>query len=125
MTPAPQVSPSWDAFAAPVEVQTCRVELNSFSGNDITAGYPAIAGVEVRFVDRSSKTASEVVFRITAGNITRDVTDRGKFSPGVPIDAVFYDFAGRDYWRPQPEACGVVRVRFSDGTTWQPRPHLR
>lgn len=125
MTPAPHASPAWDAFAGPVAVQTCRVEVNAFSGVDHDEAYPTIAGVEVRFINRSSVTATDVVFRIKAGNTTHDVDDHGKFSPGVPIDAIFYDFAGRDYWRPEPEACGIVRVRFSDGTVWQPGPHLR
>ena len=125
MTPTAPPSPA-HVFNAPVAVQSCRVEVDSAGGPmSRNASEPLIAGVEVRFVDRSPLTATEVVFRIAAAHTAKNVVDRGKFSPGVPIYAVFYDFSGRDYWRPEPDECDVVRVRFSDGTVWRPEPHLR
>jgi len=126
MTPVPQTTPAWDAFAAPVAIQACRVEVDSAGGpmNTVARG-PLIAGIEVQFVNRSPRPASEVVFRISAANLTQDVRDDGKFSPGVTIKTVFYEFAGRDYWRAEPDQCEVLRVRYPDGAVWQAKSHLR
>lgn len=122
MTPAVQADPAYAAFNAPVALQTCRVELNSFPESDASAGTPIVAGVEVRFVNRSTVTATDVLFRIRVDYSTQIVDARGKFSPNVPINAIFYNFAGRDYFRPEPDICEPVEVRYADGTVWDAAP---
>jgi hypothetical protein len=125
MTPAPSPSPAWTAFAAPVVVQSCRVQLNMFSGGDNAAGVPIIAGVEVRFVNDMPQTATAVFVKVTVNGTTQTLVAKGKFSQGIAIDTTFWNFAGREYWRPEPELCRVVRAVFSDGSSWSADAFLR
>jgi len=79
---------------------------------------PLVNGVTIRFVNDANLVANEVVFIVEVNNHTKTIVDRGKFSPGIPIAARFGAFAGEDFWRPEPDACAVVGVRYTNGTGW-------
>jgi hypothetical protein len=81
---------------------------------------PLISGVSVKFVNDASVVATSVVFKVTYNGRTDTIRDTGKFSPGVPIQARFSNFARLDYWRPEPDACSLAEVDFADGTVWRP-----
>jgi len=83
-----------------------------------SGGVPLVEGVEVGFVNRTQKIASEVDVRISYGRRTVTIADRGKFSPAVRIDAIFDNFAGMNFWREEPDECAIVRVKFADGSMW-------
>lgn len=104
--------------AAPIELQVCRIEMQWPLVDEPSAGVPLTQGVEVRFVNRTQKIASEVDLRVTYAYRTETIADRGRFSPGVRIDAVFDNFAGTNFFREEPDACAIVRVKFADGTVW-------
>ena len=79
---------------------------------------PLVAGVAVTFVNRASQAATQVTFSVSYANRTELMTDRGNFSPAVQIKTMFANFAGVNYWRDEPDACTIVRVKFADGSVW-------
>jgi hypothetical protein len=103
-------------------VQNCRVQLNMTPGGMAVEGNPIVANVEVRFINNAPQAATAVFIRLKVNGAAQTVVDRGKFSPGTPIATTFSEFAGRDYWRPEPELCEIVQVNFADGTIWRPTP---
>ena len=106
----------------PVAVQSCRVQINMTPGGMAVEGNPIVANVEVRFTNKGPQTATAVFIKLKVNGATQTVVDKGKFSPGTPIDVTFNDFAGRDYWRAEPELCQIDRVNFADGTVWRSTP---
>ena len=80
---------------------------------------PLVGGVAVTFVNRASQAATDVTFSVSYANRTELMTDRGNFSPAVQIKTMFTNFAGVNYWRDEPDACSIVRVKFADGSVWK------
>lgn len=107
-------------FSAPVTVQICRLDMSWQTQMAPAAPGPLIQGVTLKFVNGASVVATAVTFKITYNGRTDTITDKGKFSPGIPIEARFNNFARLDYWRPEPDACSLVEVDFADGTVWRP-----
>jgi len=105
---------------APVDLQSCRVPTAIPEMPDRAApAQPLVAGVAVTFVNRASQVATGVTFRVAYDDRTVEITDHGKFSPGTPISAMLNAFVGMNYWRDEPDACTIVRVRFADGSVWK------
>ncbi len=108
--------------AAPVDLQSCRVAMAMPAMADKPApAQPLVGGVAVTFVNHAAQTATEVTFRVAYDYRTETITDRGKFAPGTPISTTFDNFNGANYFRDEPDACTIVRVKFSDGSIWTPR----
>ncbi|HEY1726803.1 MAG TPA: hypothetical protein VGG22_00310 [Candidatus Baltobacteraceae bacterium] len=104
---------------APVDLQSCRVPMAMPIMPDKPApAQPLAAGVAVTFVNRASQAATQVTLRVSYANRTELMTDAGNFSPGVQIKTMFPNFAGANYWRDEPDACSIVRVKFADGSIW-------
>jgi hypothetical protein len=120
MTAAVHADLASKTFAAPVSVQICRLDMAWQSPMGPGAPGPLIAGVTLKFVNDASVVATAVVFKVTHDGRTDTITDKGKFSPGIPIQARFENFARLDYWRPEPDACSLAEVDFADGTVWRP-----
>ena len=79
---------------------------------------PLVNGVAVTFVNHAPVVATSVTFRVRYDYHTELIEDRGKFSPGVKIQATFREFVGANYFRDLPDICEIVRVRFADGSVW-------
>jgi hypothetical protein len=120
MTAAPDAGLVWKTFAAPVSVQSCRVEMAWESPMSRGTPGPLVSGVAIAFVNHASVTANRVVFAIRYNGRSATIRDDGTFSPGVPIQAQFDTFARTDYWRREPRVCRVSEVDFTDGTVWRP-----
>ena len=106
--------------APPVDLQSCRVPMAMPIMPDKPApAQPLAAGVAVTFVNRASQAATHVTFSVSYANRTETMTDAGNFSPGVQIKTMFPNFAGANYWRDEPDACSIVRVKFADGSIWK------
>jgi hypothetical protein len=104
---------------APVVIDNCRVVMVYPRGLLRHAGPgPLVGGVAIKFVDNADVVANEVTFIVEVNDHTETIVARGKFSPGVPIDARFGNFAGEDFWRPEPDACAVVGAKFANGAGW-------
>src|SRR5579883_2887628 len=82
--PAPAYS-AIPAYAPPVSIQNCRVEM-IYPGGELVhhAGPgPLVNGVTIRFVNDANLVANEVMFIVEVNNHTKTIVDRGTFSPGV------------------------------------------
>lgn len=104
--------------ASPVRLQNCRVEMQMPTADRPSLGVPLTGGVEVGFVNEARQAVTEVDFRISYAYRTETIIDRGKFSPGVRINAIFDNFMGTNFFREEPDACAIVRVKFADGSVW-------
>jgi hypothetical protein len=82
-------------------------------------------GLRIVFVNHAEKTASRVAFRVNYRGDVRQVIDVGTFSPAVTIDHLFGEFTGDAWLGPKPNACGVVAVRYADGSYWHAPPERR
>jgi len=122
MLPAVDANLAWTAFAAPVSVQTCRMDMAREHG--LAPPGPLAAGLNLAFMNNAKQTATDVVFRVKYGYQVKTIDDRGKFSPGIAIDATFYDFQGGLYLS-LPPTCEVLAVTFADGSSWRPKPTIR
>lgn len=106
------------ATSAPIEVATCRQ-------NVTIAQQPSLGDIEVttnsahvRFVNRSSVAATDVVFQLRSGDDTQIVHDRGTFAPGVAISHNFTMRSGGTYFA-GASTCNVVSAHFANGTAWR------
>ncbi len=107
---------------APVDLQSCRVTTAMSAIPDKPApAQPLVAGVAVTFRNHAPQTATDVTFRIAYDYRTVTINDHGKFAPGTPISTTFDNFNGANYFRDEPDACAIVRVKFADGSIWVAR----
>lgn len=106
------------AATQPVELTTCRMTMYMPADGDKAPPAPLISGVAVTFVNHGQTVATEVDFSVSDVYRTELIKANGKFSPGVRIDKQFPNFAGYDYFREEPDACSIVRMKFADGTEW-------
>ena len=94
------------------------------NANNTWPATPQNAGVVVTFVNHGTQLATDVTFTVTNNGRTDTIDARGKYKPGVKIQAQFPNFSGTDYWRDDPDECKLVHVTFADGSTWSD-PELR
>ncbi|HZX67416.1 MAG TPA: hypothetical protein VFE70_00965 [Candidatus Elarobacter sp.] len=102
---------------APVAISTCAV--SELVNPAILAEYgPPIATrmVQLSFVNTDDAVATEVTFDLSHDGAHSTVTDRGRFSKGVPIERLFDGLGSTDGGG--VAACAVVSVTFADGHRW-------
>lgn len=101
----------------PVSIASCRQDVwfiqPTFGGLSL-----ADASQNVRFVNRANVVATDVDFRVTLNGEAQTVSDHGTFSPGVTIDRSFRAPSAVTY-RPSPDSCTVLAVRYADGSSWK------
>jgi hypothetical protein len=102
----------------PVAVSTCAVSdlYNPAIGAEF--GLPVTQPIlQLTFVNSNVSAATQVTFDVKHGGADTVVTDRGRFSKGIPIEHVFDDDFGTGYDR-APDMCSVVAITFADGRRW-------
>lgn len=119
----PSVAQDQTPALEPITIASCRVvptynaTLES-QGDSSTS--PTGESVWISFLNRSPRTATEVTFVIDSAQGPLRISDRGRFSSGVPIEHALGPFAYLD----DDATCGLYAARFDDGTVWQ-RPEAR
>ena len=104
---------------APIAVSTCSVSdlFNPAIAADL--GPPiSYRTLQVTFLNTQDGVATKVVFDVLRDRAHSTVTERGRFSKGVPIEHLFDDYSGTG--SEGPAVCTVAAVTFADGTTWTP-----
>ncbi len=105
------------ATTAPIAVNTCAV--SDLINPALMAEYgPSISFrlLHLTFTNTADTVATEVAFDVTHDGTHTIVTDRGRFSKGVPIEHLFDDFTGT--FGDGPSACSVATITFADGHRW-------
>jgi hypothetical protein len=102
----------------PVSIASCNVVPTfepTISSDGTVPSSATGADVWISFENRSPRTITEVTFLLDTPGGAVTVTDRGRFSSGVPIRKIlgpFTDLQG-------DETCALYSVRFEDGGVWQ------
>jgi hypothetical protein len=103
--------------SGPVRIAACTVFSRQSHGGVLTPGLDLTNGVQVTLVNDSTKTTSAIT--VTGGYHGRSVTDSADvvLKPGASVTF------SRSYYPPSTYVdanaqCRVVKVTFSDGTTW-------
>jgi hypothetical protein len=119
----PSVAQEQTPTLEPIRIASCRVvptynaALES-EGDSSTS--PTGESLWISFLNRSPRTATEVTFVVDSAAGPLTISDRGRFSNGVPIEHALGPFTYID----DDATCGLYSVRFDDGTVWQ-RPQAR
>ncbi len=112
--------------APPITINSCGPILNNNSSTTI-AGIPIPAstsnGIEIEFVNESTKTATLINFAVHSSGDHFVIRDVGTFSPGVSIKHQFKNGQGQAFVLPafiSPNVtCHVTSAKFSDGSLWE------
>jgi hypothetical protein len=95
------------ASSAPIVVQDVNVQPTGAENSG--PGFVSLA-----FTNTSNVTANEVWFALGAnGRYDRRIHDVGTFAPGVAIKHAYFDYSGASN-----QQVKVVKVQYTDGTTW-------
>jgi hypothetical protein len=81
--------------------------------------------VVISFTNDRLVAADEVSFTIEYGGRSEHVTDKGVFSPDVPVEHGFNGLYDARYRGPTPTRCSVDYVHFLDGSSWAAVPLIR
>lgn len=106
--------------AAPVQVTYCTTEPIRHRINK--TWYTAGVRVIVSFRNTAAVSATEIRFELSSQDDRKALlrfTDRGVFSPNVPIDKHRLDASLLSDPVDHP-VCTVLGVTFADGSSWQP-----
>jgi hypothetical protein len=104
-------------FTPPVSVQKCSVDgrdpspITSYNPNPWFSGY-----VRLRFVNNTPVTATNIDLAISYDGEVEDLNSVGTFAPGARIER--WVSLAPFVW-PDDVTCSVVRIDFSDGTSWK------
>lgn len=105
------------ATNAPVAVNTCAVAdlYNPAFGADL--GPPiSFRLLQLTFTNTADATATQVSFDVVHDGTHTTVTDRGRFTKGVPIEHFFDDYTGA--FAGGEASCSVKAITFADGRRW-------
>ncbi len=104
-------------FAPPVSVKKCAVDgrdpspITSYNPNPWFSGY-----VRLSFVNDTPLTATKIDLLVSADGEVEDLDAAGSFAPGARIER--WVSLAPFVW-PGDVTCTVVRIDFSDGTSWK------
>lgn len=129
------IEPKWDGVRAVVTVHDGRVTVASRLGNDVTGGYPELAGLAAALAGRSAVLDGEIVaFDERTGRPSFQRLQRRMHvrQPGaqlrrdVPIQLLLFDVLWLDgeliAERPQAERRKVLEELALDGPCWHTSP---
>jgi len=105
------------ATTAPVAVSTCAVSelVNPAVMADL--GPPiTYRMLQLTFTNTADAAATQVQFDVVHDGTHTVITDRGRFSKGVPIEHIFDDFTGT--YGGGDAQCSVKTITFADGRRW-------
>ncbi|MDB5026597.1 MAG: hypothetical protein JWO66_286 [Candidatus Eremiobacteraeota bacterium] len=80
---------------------------------------PITDGVEIAYTNKAPLIANRVLFEVNYRGDRQRIVDVGTFAPNAPIDHTFGAISGDAFLGPNPDACVVLAVRFTDGTFWR------
>jgi len=110
---------------APVTINSCAPMIDQSQGPSVaglTLASPS-SGIQIEFVNDSTKTADLVNFSVTSNGSQFIIRDVGTFSSGVSINHKYRNGAGQSFVLPAFIAphiqCAVASVRFTDGSVWR------
>jgi hypothetical protein len=105
------------ATSAPVLVSTCSVTDLYNPAIDPEFG-PSISYrlLQLTFLNTDDTVATQVTFDVVHDGTHTKITDRGRFSRGVPIEHTFDDFNGT--YAGGDAQCSVAAITFADGRRW-------
>jgi hypothetical protein len=113
------VSQTAVATNTPVAVNACAVTDLVNAGTNPELGPPvSYRMLQLSFANMQPGDATQVTFDVLHAGTHTSVTDRGRFSQGVPIEHRFDYFAGG--YGDGSAVCTVAAVTFADGTRWTP-----
>ena len=129
------IEPKWDGVRAVVTVHDGQVSIASRLGNDVTGGYPELAGLAGALGGRSAVLDGEIVaFDERTGRPSFQRLQRRMHvrSPGaalrreVPVQLLVFDVLWLDgdpvFEKPQAERRGVLEGLALDGPWWHTSP---
>ncbi len=129
------IEPKWDGVRAVVTVHAGRVSIASRLGNDVTGGYPELAGLADALGGRSAVLDGEIIaFDERTGRPSFQRLQRRMHvrQPGarlrrdVPIQLLLFDVLGLDgdlvAERPQAERRKVLEGLALEGPSWHTSP---
>lgn len=109
------------ANAAPIAVGSCSVSDLFTTASMAEFNAPiSLRTLQLSFLNTQDSVATKVVFDVLHDGTHTIVTERGRFSKGVPIDRFYDSVDGAE--TDGPAACRVASVAYADGTTWAPAP---
>ncbi len=102
--------------SSPVAVGACNLtsESTPFSAGWYSTQFSQ-EDLGYSFVNNGRVPATKVTLLVKGASSTREIEDRGTFTPGVTIDRNIVDGAGNQEGN---AACEVSAVEFADGTSW-------
>jgi hypothetical protein len=105
------------ATNAPVAVSTCAISNLYNPAINVEFGPPvSYRMLQLTFLNTDDAPATQVTFNVTHDAENTVVTDRGRFSKGVPIEHLFDAFSGT--YDDGPATCAVAAITFADGHRW-------
>lgn len=112
-------------FTEPVRHTHTQTYYDS-NGNPHTRTMTTTTGqrVVVSFVNTAQVAATQINFQLSSAQdakVLQRFTDRGTFSPNVPIKQHKFEASLLSDPVDQP-VCTVVEAKFADGSTWLPSP---
>jgi hypothetical protein len=110
--------------SAPLDINSCYLTYSNASGT--------ISGLDVRFTNNSTKTATVVNIHTDVNGTRQIIRDQGSFAPGIQIHHS-YKAGGEQFALPvmlksvigsKPLVmCSLSSVQFADGSRWpEPEP---
>jgi hypothetical protein len=117
-TVQPSLAQDQSAADAPVSIASCQVVADYepvASGDSNFPGSPTGASVWVSFQNHSQRTLTDVTFLLETRDGAVTITDKGRFSSGVPIRHTLGPFADLQ----GDETCSLYSAQFDDGLVWQ------
>jgi hypothetical protein len=102
---------------APVAISTCAVS-DLFNPATLAEYGPPLSYrmLQLTFVNTDDAIATQVTFDVTHDGAHTVLTDRGRFSKGVPIERFFDGLGSTD--GSGVAACTVATITFADGRRW-------
>jgi len=118
----PAMTPAADA--SPVTIDSCGPIVDRSLQPTILGDLASQShGIQIEFVNDSSKTADLVNFAVDSKGERFIIRDVGTFSPGVSIDHQYRNGSGQAFVLPAFIAptitCHVASVKFTDGSAWR------